>query len=56
LSRLSRRDDLELGVAVTSIHRTSDKVCSRKLISTILHETLRYQPDTPWFVSGGSDH
>src|ERR687889_186898 len=31
LSRLSRRDDLELGVAVTSIHRTAEKKSSRKL-------------------------
>lgn len=30
LSRLSRRDDLELGVAVTSIHRAAEKMCSRK--------------------------
>jgi hypothetical protein len=37
LSRLSRRDDLELGVAVTSIHRTAEKVHSRKLSSGELH-------------------
>src|ERR671921_849693 len=30
LSRLSRRDDLELGVAVTSIHRTAENLNSRK--------------------------
>ncbi len=30
LSRLSRRDDLELGVAVTSIHRAAEKRSSRK--------------------------
>src|SRR5215212_6139657 len=30
LSRLSRRDDLELGVAVASIHRAAEKTPSRK--------------------------
>ena len=36
LSRLSRRDDLELGVAVTSIHRTAENLNSRKLTLKIV--------------------
>jgi hypothetical protein len=37
LSRLSRRDDLELGVAVTSIHRAAEKGYSRKPIFSRSH-------------------
>src|SRR5829696_1214486 len=42
LSRLSRRDDLELGVAVTSIHRAAEKTPCRTSISL-----QRYAPEGP---------
>src|SRR5215213_3664272 len=51
LSRLSRRDDLELGVAVTSIHRAAEKDCSRKLKGLRGQEKSRYSYAPALFFS-----